>query len=424
MWWVVSLIFLFGIATELIAILNINSGHFVYSLDDAYIHLALAENIARGHYGVNRNEFSAPSSSILWPFILAPIAGLPIGHWAPLIINIISAFGTLFIFWRIITFIFQAGAGNQKYTGMIIGFILLILIPSTNLIALIFTGMEHSLQVFFSVLVVWGVIQEMGNKKVSWWLSLALILGPLIRYENLVISLPVIAFLFFRGHRKISILNSGLIMLALGVFSVFLLSMEQKILPTSILSQSSIFAFSDIFKMFLIQTHRSIVSMFVNSRMFLLVIDIFILILFIIRRGTHREERFMAAITTLAIFMQIFFGNFGYQNRVEIYIWTYAIMQILYLYRRKLQAFLSEEGPLKLGLVALLWAILLSPPYMRSLLKTPTATNNIYEQHYQMHLFAVDFYKRNIAVNDLGYVSYRNENYVLTGWIFYVKDTR
>ena len=28
-------------------------GKIVYTFDDAYIHLALAENIARGHYGVN-----------------------------------------------------------------------------------------------------------------------------------------------------------------------------------------------------------------------------------------------------------------------------------------------------------------------------------------------------------------------------------
>ncbi len=41
------------LAFELFAIYRLNGGIFVYPLDDAYIHLALAENLAKGHYGVN-----------------------------------------------------------------------------------------------------------------------------------------------------------------------------------------------------------------------------------------------------------------------------------------------------------------------------------------------------------------------------------
>jgi hypothetical protein len=63
-------------AGELAAIVLLNGGHFTYALDDAYIHLALARNIAHGHYGVNAGEFAAPASSALWPFLLAPFAAL------------------------------------------------------------------------------------------------------------------------------------------------------------------------------------------------------------------------------------------------------------------------------------------------------------------------------------------------------------
>lgn len=31
----------------------LSDGHFIYPIDDAYIHLALAENILDGHYGIN-----------------------------------------------------------------------------------------------------------------------------------------------------------------------------------------------------------------------------------------------------------------------------------------------------------------------------------------------------------------------------------
>ncbi len=52
-------------------------------------------------------------------------------------------------------------------------------------------------------------------------------------------------------------------------------------------------------------------------------------------------------------------------------------------------------------------------PYVYTLATTVFASNNIYEQHYQMHRFAVDYYKAPIAVNDLGLVSYQNDAYVL-----------
>ena len=59
---------------EFLDIMRLNNGLLVYTLDDPYIHLSLAQQILKGHYGINAGEFSAPSSTILWPFILAPFA--------------------------------------------------------------------------------------------------------------------------------------------------------------------------------------------------------------------------------------------------------------------------------------------------------------------------------------------------------------
>ena len=56
-----------------------------YTLDDPYIHMALAENIARGTFGVNLGEVSNPSSSILWPWILAAFEKIGLLLWAPLL---------------------------------------------------------------------------------------------------------------------------------------------------------------------------------------------------------------------------------------------------------------------------------------------------------------------------------------------------
>ena len=47
----------------------------MYTLDNPYIHLSLAENLLLAHYGVNLDEVPSPSSFILYPFLFAsPLA--------------------------------------------------------------------------------------------------------------------------------------------------------------------------------------------------------------------------------------------------------------------------------------------------------------------------------------------------------------
>ncbi|MDW8002925.1 MAG: hypothetical protein RMJ39_09770, partial [Deltaproteobacteria bacterium] len=58
-------------------------------------------------------------------------------------------------------------------------------------------------------------------------------------------------------------------------------------------------------------------------------------------------------------------------------------------------------------------SLILGGPYIKGLFTVPIASNNIYEQQYQMHRFVVEYYKKPVAVNDLGYVSYKNPYYVL-----------
>ena len=86
------------LGVHLLTVLLSNDGHFVYSLDDAYIHLSLAEKIAGGTYGLNAGEASAPSSSILWPFLLVPLAPFAAGAFVPLLLNVVAAVATLYVY--------------------------------------------------------------------------------------------------------------------------------------------------------------------------------------------------------------------------------------------------------------------------------------------------------------------------------------
>lgn len=397
--------FLLIVLAEIIIILILNSGLMVYTLDDAYIHLALGENIIRGHYGVNLQEYSAPSSSILWAFILAPFAGIDFELYIPLIINVCSAVGTLFLFWLIIKSIFSKLSEDQKiYKIALLFFILLII--ATNSIVLIFTGMEHSFQVFLTVLIIWGLINFIQKGQLSKWLIFAIILAPLIRYENLVLSFAALFFLFLYGYKKQALFSFILIIITIGGFSTFLLKLGLNPLPTSVYGKSKIISGDGSLYPLLQNLRTNIYS----PRCTLLIICMFFLSFTILSHKKEKEERLFAVCIAVSILLHIIVGKPG---RYIFYIWTASVLSILFLHREWLIRIITKNNLLKTVLVFSIIVAFISYKYIYGIFTVPIASNNIYEQQYQMHRFAVEYYKKSVAVNDLGYVSYKNDYYVM-----------
>jgi len=391
------------IIIQTVLILIFNSGLFVYTVDDSYIHLALAENIFKGHYGINLNEYSSPSSSIIWPFILAPFSGLSFGYYIPFIINILSAVGTLYIFWLIIKNIFFVDKMRLNSAALLF---LILLIIATNLVGSIFGGMEHPLQVFFTVIIIWGLINEILNKQISKWLIAAIIIAPLIRYENLALSFIVLFFLYIRGYRRKSIISLATIILLMGGFSIFLLSMGLKPLPLSVLTKLSP-ASSDgnILSIF-----ENLKNNLLSPRCALLFIGMLFLFRFSLSLKSNKKESLLAGCLSFAILMHLLFSKDG---RYVVYIWTATLLIFLYLYRDRLIKIIIDNSVIKTTTSATIIILIVSYSYIYGTIMIPVASNNIYEQQYQMHRFVTEYYKQPVAVNDLGYVAYQNDNYVL-----------
>jgi hypothetical protein len=399
---------------ELTGILINNHGKFVYTLDDAYIHLAMAENIRIGHYGVNLGESSAPESSILWPFILAPFTATTFGELVPLFLNMLFAIGTLWYMWKIVEISFRVnGEGVFKVRTFIVSFFVIILLVMTNTIGLVFTGMEHSLQVLLTVMIVWGMISEIETRKVSIWMIIAVVVAPLVRYENLALSIAAIGYLFYRKHHKLAMISGILTVLPILAFSAFLMRIVNSPLPISVQAKSGIISsggrIGEIWDN--LRTSLSI------SRGMLLCLSL-IGMLFLIgfsKQSLGRKQ--LAGVVSFAIIAHLLVGQYGWYARYEAYIWTATCVTLLYLWGQPLMRLLanntSGKGWLKVIILFGLSVGLTCTPYLYVLVTIPVASNNIYDQHYQMHRFAVDYYKKPIAVNDLGYVSYRNDNYVL-----------
>ncbi len=396
---------------HLYRILSLNSGMFVYTIDDPYIHLALAENIVNGHYGINSGEVSAPSSSIMWPFILA-IFGAHV--YSPLYLNIFFATASVYVLTVFLNRVIQLNSFRLK--SLFVSILVILLILSTNAVGLIFIGMEHSFQVLMVLLIAHGLIIEIETKEVKSWLIAAITIAPLIRYECLAISIPAILFLFSRGHYKQVLISSVLITTLLGSFSVFLMSLELGSFPSSVEAKSNIVQggglFSSVLWNFLFSMHYRPGIVLGGTALFLLHYYFY---------GRDIDKKKLSVISILAIMLQYAAGSYGGYNRYEIYILAFIILIAIYIYASQIVSLINNARDkfatfFKVLIFTTGAAFIMSPVYIYDQFTLAFASNNIYQQQYQMHRFATEFYNKPIAVNDLGYVSFNNDNYVLDLW--------
>jgi hypothetical protein len=398
------------LAAELAAILALNHGMLVYSLDDAYIHLALAARIWTGTYGINVHEVSAPASSILWPFLLAPFSALPMRAYilVPCVLNILAASFTLKL---LVAEVRRAVAQSPAQSlGVVAAVFAAGLVVAANLIPIVFTGMEHSLQQLLAVTIVAGLIAEGRTGRAPRTLWIALVLIPLVRYDSLALAVPALLYFLWRGHWRGSLLATIAIGAVCGAFSAFLLSHGLKILPASVMAKSEVMRASGAPVALLFNVYVNLLSD-TQGNVMLAGLVLTAAAWFDNRRPA--AERGLALALTGALAVEFLLGKFGSYYRYEAYIWTAMLVALIHLYRGTLARVLAPDAALapQLALVGVLAAASLS--YLFTLASTPFASNNIYDQQYQMHRFVSDYYHEPVAVNDLGWVSFQNPSYVL-----------
>jgi hypothetical protein len=399
-------------AVELILILIKNNGLLIYTLDDAYIHFSVAENLIHGHYGINSQELSAPCSSILWPFIVAPLTRLPFTEWAVLLVNMGAAVATLWVQFRIIKRIFVNKERNHDAGHDIFAYVLLLfLIPIANLVGLVFCGMEHSLQVLLANLVLAGLIAENEDGRIPVYLAAALVASPLIRYESLAITVPAVIYLFFRGYRRSSLAIALMVSGMLAIFSGFLYFNNLGLLPNSIVARSVFLNW--LSPVSLIQ--RNLLKNLGNPFGWIL-LSVTLSWVPAIFAKECRSVRRLAVVFFSAGMLHLMAGDLWYYGRYETYILSVLVLGFFYIYRPKIRRFITGRVPAMRAAVFFVPLFILSLPSVLILLTIPMISNEVYRQPYQYHRFVTDFYAKPVAVNDLGWASYRNPNYVLDLW--------
>lgn len=403
----------------IVSVLKINNGKFIYTLDDPYIHLSLSDQIRHGNYGLYAGTHAAPSSSIIFPFILATAAGTPLHPYFPLIINVCALFFTAEIMRR---FLLHLKLGTDDFVIATQAAILYVMALCFNLIGVVFTGLEHSLHIATVAAIIYGLTLLVDRDKMPTWLPFAIILCPLIRYEGAALSVGALLVLALRGRFKTALATFAVMAALLGSFSLFLIKLGLPPLPSSILSKSAVaaggvdgghghFAAGLIKNIDFVLTHPTGLLMLLIG---VIAACVFLSETFITeRRLTPRALMALALLSMIG--GQTVGGRFGWLDRYEDYIIVGCALVGLYLAQSAIRAALAPSRKDRLvlagGFAAALFVF--GARYWNMTAHTALASNNIYEQQLQMHYFVDKFYKGPIAINDLGLSSYHNPYPVL-----------
>lgn len=373
---------------------------FVYALDDPYIHLTLADQLWRtGVYGVNAGVVSAPSSSIIWPFLLGPGVGTAWHVYVPLILNLIFAALSAALLTPILTRICGPKPKIVAAFGILAVFAL-------NLPGLVLTGMEQSAQIFLTLATVLGLMES----KTPRWVWLAIFFAPLFRYESALTSFAALAILFHRRHRREAVLCGFAIITALAAFSAFLLTHGLDALPSSTIVKR--LRWGADYWTFWQTTQMS--ALLGSPLAFLLTFGAVVGTIYALFKWNWKDRRWLATSALAGVLvLHLFAGQSvnGEIPRYSLYALAFTGLYGTWLWRVELAKAL--ENPRRKILLA---ATLLAISYegaMCSLFYLYPAQRAIYLQQYEMGRFARDFWKKPIGANDIGLVGYQNPHQVL-----------
>lgn len=402
-------LFLALIAAVGAAILTATRGYLGYSLDDPYIHVAVAQRLSQGHYGINLGEITSPSSSVIWPFLLLPAAWTPLYIHMPLVLNVAFGAATAWVYGRFAATVeLPITWPSQQATRVALACLMVL---ATNLVGLAYTGLEHNLQVLIAALVALALLDHSKGKALPVWVVAVAALGPSVRYEMLAITAAVgVVLTMERQWRMLALLAAGSVLLP-AALAAFLVANGNYPLPNSVMTKLGLggggaaasLPFLDRLWAWAAGLMRSYIEQSVVAKSALIGCLIALAWSWRTMQGPHRH---LLGAAFLAGVLHLIAGQFGWFYRYEVYALAFCGMIAI--------AYMMPRSP-QMTLYGVAFASL---AYLEAIGLTPRGAINIYEQQYQMHRLVSQHYTKPFAVNDLGWVSIDlpRDSYVLDLW--------
>jgi hypothetical protein len=424
--WVLALALLFSFLPLLLIIyggMKATGGVFSYPVDDTYIHMEIAKNLAlHGNWGINPGEFNSASSSLLYTVLLSLLFRVFSYHMlVPLLINAVAMMILIVYTWR-----WLAEQGIRPLFQLII-FIAIIFFTPVPVIML--SGMEHSLQILFAFIfitkfAVWASKEAFSN--ISWSVLVSGLLLVATRYEGLFLIAPAFAFLLWRKRPASAFMLVFISILPVLIFGFISLAKGSYFLPNSVLVKSDAIQFSPA------ALARSVNHILIEKFTFagagitllatqrLLVLLPLFLILFRKPLKDHPVYKLITSMLTVAVFLQLALADTGKFYRYEAYlVWPSILMFSLLLLLYGNQLWQQHSRWIKIA-GSFVFLFLFFPVLLRSMAgftKAGRAMVNIYEQQYQMGMFLKRYYDdAAVAANDIGAISYLRNGSVVDLW--------
>ncbi|MCX6147923.1 MAG: hypothetical protein NTW25_11855 [Candidatus Kapabacteria bacterium] len=404
-----SITYLLLVFLMILNVLDKCNGNFVYSLDDAYIHLSIAKNLAfHNVWGVSNFEFSSASSSPAYTLLLSFVINL-VGNnqLLPLILNVLAS---LLCFFELKNISRILGFTPKLY--LLLGLILNIVLPFYYLT---FQGMEHIFQCYFLLLFLKFSLNLLNksNDKFDKNSILTLLFGALsvsFRYESIFFILPICIILLYQQKYVNSIIIFILSILPILIFGLFFISKGGFFLPYSILAKSNGFSLSPDKLLFYFQ------NMFFQFKKNPLILSLISINLYIllkdIQSKSFNNEIKNFVLLNLAIIISIslhtFLASILYQFRYEAYL---VLIDTLIIFHRiifdKLSNHLTKTILFKLLILSTF--CFLGLRVYKTVNFAIFSSQNIFEQQIQMSKFINTYYQNSVIyANDIGAISFFN----------------
>ena len=398
-----------------------NGGQFAYTLDAPYTHMALADHILQGTYGLNAGEPASPSSSILYPFLLALLSFLPIGQFSALLVCILATFATALLVYAVAE---EVGIEVERLSTFQLGMITIAATLAFNLVGLAFAGLEHSLHVTLTIASLLGLLRFVRRQQVDWWWLVAITLLPLIRFEAAAALAADMVVLIAFGKWRHALAVGAIGALGIVCFGLFLHSLGLPVLPSSVLSRSAVAssgiglaegssltlvkAIYSAFRANLVAYGGTLISIFIVAALYGMARGA------IPSRFGERDWAKPAAVGFFVVIAlaQLLGGSLSSFSRYEIYVLMLGICALMVAWQPEVNGFLRNISWLRC--IALCGALLfLFSGYVFRTIDAVSASGNVHDQQYQMNRFIVGYWRQPYAANHPGWVNWRNPHYML-----------
>jgi hypothetical protein len=399
----------FAVAWTVVASLNHTDGHLVYALDDAYIHMTVARNVAQhAVWGINADRFASASSSPLWVLLLAASYSIfGVHEITSLLLNVIAC-----VLLLVVVFV-AASRARMRPTAICV---LLVAIGwLTPLNVLVMYGMEHVVQtvvdlafVACAVTVLSEEVADTRRSQIALWALAAVVTAT--RYEGVFLVAIVAVLLLARGRMRDMTAVGTLGAFPIVIFGAFSLAHGGFFLPNSVLVKAQFLngIVGPPSTTPFVARATQVPRLLATSPHVLLLLGVSLIL---IVRTIRDRERWTPTILWHGIFagtvlLHLQFAAVGW-FRYEAYLVAIGLVAIAIT-----TIPMHAPGPM---LVA--GALLLPVLGSRALLATtytPAAAADTFRQQYQMGLFVHDHYPGgSVAVNDIGAVSFIGSSRIL-----------